>query len=151
MSPNDQIAIRDLAPADRAAWEPLWRGYQEFYEVSLPAEATEATWRRFHDHAEPIYGIGAFLDGKLVGIVHYVFHGTTWSAGPRCYLNDLFTDPTLRGRGIGRQLIEEVYARSRAAGCDRVWWLTHETNTAGQILYDKVADRSGFIQYRKVL
>ncbi|MCZ7656565.1 MAG: GNAT family N-acetyltransferase [Xanthobacteraceae bacterium] len=147
----DAVVVRPLAPADRAAWEPLWAGYQAFYEVSIPPQATEAAWRRFHDPAEPLFALGAVLDGRLVGIAHYVFHATTWNAGPRCYLNDLFTEPALRGRGVGRRLIEAVYDRARAAGCDRVYWLTHETNTQAQLLYDRVADRSGFIQYRKVL
>jgi GNAT superfamily N-acetyltransferase len=148
---SPETEIRPLVPADRPAWEPLWRGYQTFYQVDLGPEVTEATWRRFHDPAEPIFATGAFLNGRLAGIAHYVFHATTWSAGPRCYLNDLFTDQSARGRGVGRLLIEDLYARARAIGCDRVYWLTHESNTTAQVLYDKVADRSGFIQYRKVL
>jgi GNAT superfamily N-acetyltransferase len=147
----DEIVIRAFSAADREAWEPLWAGYQAFYRVSIPSKVTDATWARMLDPAEPMHGLGAFVDGRLAGIAHYIFHATTWSAGPRCYLNDIFTDEALRGRGLGRRLIEAVYDRARAAGADRVYWHTHETNAVAQRLYDHVAERSGFIQYRKNL
>lgn len=145
------IDIRPLAPADHAAWEPLWAGYLAFYKASVPPETTDLTWRRFHDPAEPMHALGAFMDGKLGGIVHYLFHRSTWTAGPYCYLQDLFTDEAPRGRGAGRALIEAVYAEAREAGASRVYWLTHETNATARLLYDRIADASGFIQYRKIL
>jgi GNAT superfamily N-acetyltransferase len=138
-------------PDDRDAWEPLWQGYQTFYKVSLDPAVTELTWRRFHDPYEPVHALGAALDGRLVGIAHYIFHRSTWVTSSYCYLNDLFTAPEARGQGAGRALIEAVYAAAHEAGASRVYWLTHETNAEAMALYNKVADRSGFVQYRKVL
>jgi GNAT superfamily N-acetyltransferase len=144
------IQIRPFGPQDRQAWEPLWQGYLTFYGSSLPPEVTDATWRRLNDPAEPMHGLAAVLDGRIVGIVHYLYHGSTWSIGPYCYLQDLFTAEEARGRGAGRALIEAVYERARADGASRVYWLTHETNASARALYDKLAARSGFIQYRKL-
>jgi GNAT superfamily N-acetyltransferase len=146
-----QISIRPVGDDERAAWEPLWQGYLEFYKVSLPAETTEATWRRLHDPAEPMHLIGAYVDGRLSGIVHYILHRSTWSVGDYCYLQDLFVAQSVRGGGLGRALIEAVYERARAAGASRVYWLTHEANATARRLYDAVADNAGFIQYRKSL
>jgi GNAT superfamily N-acetyltransferase len=97
-----------------------------------------------------MHGLFAVLDGKVVGFVHYLFHRSTWTTGDYCYLQDLFTAREARGRGAGRALIEAVYERAQAAGASRVYWLTHESNTDAQALYDKVAARSGFVQYRRV-
>ncbi|WP_230532766.1 GNAT family N-acetyltransferase [Microvirga roseola] len=144
------IKIRPFQPEDRDAWEPLWQGYLTFYKSSLPAEVTQATWGRLLDPAEPMHGLAAVLDGRVVGIVHYIYHRSTWTTGDYCYLQDLFTSAQARHRGVGRALIEAVYERAQAHGASRVYWLTHETNTAAQALYDKVASRSGFIQYRRV-
>jgi GNAT superfamily N-acetyltransferase len=149
-NPMPAVETRPLRPDERAAWEPLWQGYLTFYKASVKPEVTEATWARLHDPAEPMQVLGAFLGGRLVGIVHYIFHRSTWTLGPYCYLQDLFTDESARGRGAGRALIEAVYERAEAAGASRVYWLTHETNAVAMALYDKVADRSGFIQYRKM-
>jgi len=148
---EDGIVVRPLAAADRAAWEPLWQGYQAFYRISLPPAVTDGTFARMLDPAEPIHGLGAFVDGELAAIAHYVFHATTWSLAPRCYLNDLFTAEAQRGRGLGRRLIEAVYDAARAAGAERVYWLTHKDNAAGRALYGRVAEDAGFIQYRKSL
>jgi GNAT superfamily N-acetyltransferase len=145
-----QITIRPLRPDERAAWEPLWQGYLAFYKTSVKPEVTERTWARLHDPAEPMHVLGAFLDDRLVGIVHYIFHRSTWSTGDYCYLQDLFTAEEARGKGAGRALIEAVYARTKEAGASRVYWLTHETNETARALYDKLADRPGFIQYRKL-
>jgi len=145
------LDIRPLTPADRAAWEPLWQGYLAFYKASVSPETTDAAWARFHDGAEPMNALGAFRDGRLVGIVHYIFHRSTWTVGPYCYLQDLFTAEEARGGGVGRALIEAVYERARAAGASRVYWLTHESNDTARALYDRIADRPGFIQYRKIL
>jgi GNAT superfamily N-acetyltransferase len=144
------LSIRPLRPDERSAWEPLWQGYLTFYGASVPLETTTATWSRLHDPAEPMHVLGAFAGSDLVGIVHYIFHRSTWTAGDYCYLQDLFTAEPARGKGIGRALIEAVYERAREAGASRVHWLTHETNTSARALYDRVADRPGFIQYRRV-
>jgi GNAT superfamily N-acetyltransferase len=144
------ILIRPFTAEDRPAWEPLWQGYLTFYRSSLAREVTDTTWARLVDPSEPMHGLAAVLDGEIVGIVHYLYHRSTWTIGNYCYLQDLFTSEKARNRGAGRALIEAVYERAKADGASRVYWLTHETNTAAQALYDKVAARSGFIQYRKL-
>ena len=144
------ITIRPLRPDERAAWEPLWQGYQTFYKVTIPAEATAVLWTRLHDPNEPMGVLGAYVGGKLYGIVHYILHRSCWSVGDYCYLQDLFVAAGVRNRGLGRALIKAVEDKARAAGASRVHWLTHETNTDARALYDQVAERSGFIQYRKI-
>lgn len=155
MATNDEVTVRDVARGDYGQWRPLWDGYNAFYgrsgPTALPDEITQATWSRFFDAYEPVNALVAESGGKLVGIVHYIFHRSTTFLGPTCYLQDLFTTSELRGRGVGRALIEAVYDKARAAGCPRVYWLTHETNTTAMALYDKVAEKSGFVQYRKSL
>ena len=146
-----RIEIRPVAKAERPAWEPLWKGYLTFYKATLPPEQNDLTWARLHDPAEPMHLIGAYVDGKLEGIVHYLFHRSTWTDGNYCYLQDLFVAQGGRNHGLGRALIDAVYEEAREAGASRVYWLTQESNHTARALYDKVADRSGFIQYRKML
>jgi GNAT superfamily N-acetyltransferase len=141
--------IRSVAPADFAQWSPLWEGYNSFYERTIPAEVTRMTWARFFDAYEPVQAMVAEEDGRLLGLVHYLFHRNTAMIEPVCYLQDLFTNEAARGKGIGRALIEAVYQRARIAGSPRVYWMTHETNLTAMKLYDQVAERSGFVQYRK--
>lgn len=145
------IVVRPAVPEDRAQWEPLWQGYLTFYKATMTAAGTDLTWSRFFDAYEPMHVLVAELDGKLVGIVHYLYHRNTRMAGPVCYLQDLFTAEAVRGKGVGRALIEAVYVAAREAGSSRVYWTTHETNTHAMLLYDKIAAKSGFIQYRKEL
>jgi GNAT superfamily N-acetyltransferase len=146
-----KIDIRELGPGDFSGWLPLWRSYLKFYESNVSENTTQTTWRRLTDPAEPMFALGAFSDGSLSGIVHIVYHRSCWTEGNYCYLQDLYTEESARGQGIGTALIEAVYARAKADGASRVHWLTHETNVTAQKLYEKVAARSGFIQYRKVL
>lgn len=143
------IVIRALKPQDRAAWELLWLGYQRFYQVDLTA-VTDTTFARFFDGLEPVHALVAEQGGELLGFTHYLFHRSTWLAGPTCYLQDLYTADAARGKGVARALIEAVYQRAEQAGASRVYWNTHEDNTTARALYDKVATRSGFIQYRKL-
>ena len=143
------IEIRPVSPADHAAWLPLWQGYLHFYQSALPAEVSAMTWQRFLDPSEPTHAALAWRDGQAVGLVQWIFHRTNWSVEHSCYLQDLFVGADQRGGGIGRRLIEHVYAQAQAAGCSRVHWLTQETNYPGRQLYDRIAERSGFIQYRK--
>jgi len=147
------ILVRGVMPADYAAWKPLWDGYNAFYgrkdETALPHEITQATWQRFLDPNEPVFALVAERDGQIVGLVHYLFHGSTTLLQPTCYLQDLFTVPAERGRGIGRSLIEAVCERAKAAGSKRVYWHTQDSNTAGRLLYDKVAKHAGFIVYSR--
>lgn len=148
---SDAVTIRPVAPGDKAAWLPLWEGYNRFYERTAAPEVTAMTWSRFFDAYEPMHALVAEADGAIVGIVHYLFHRNTSMIGPTCYLQDLFTAPAARGRGVGRALIEAVYDAARAAGAGRVYWMTHETNHTAMRLYDQVAERSGFVQYRRNL
>jgi GNAT superfamily N-acetyltransferase len=143
------LNIRPVVHADFAQWSPLWEGYNRFYKRVIPAEVTQMTWSRFFDAYEPVHSLVAAQDGKLLGLVNYLFHRNTAMLGPTCYLQDLYTDETMRGKGIGRALIEAVYAAAKIAGSPRVYWMTHETNLTAMKLYDKVAERSGFVQYRK--
>ena len=147
--------IRPIAREDYAAWHALWLGYNAFYgrhgETALPEEITRTTWERFFDAGEPVHALVAEYEGRLVGIAHYLFHRSTTQIGPSCYMQDLYTAASARGKGVARQLIEEVYAQARAAGSPRVYWQTHETNHTAMLLYDKVADKSGFLVYRKLL
>lgn len=146
------VLVRDIAEADWDRWLPLWEGYNTFYErvgpTAVPETVTRTTWARFFDPAEPVHALVAEADGALVGLVHYLFHRTTTSIAPTCYLNDLFTSVEARGRGVGGALIEAVYGRARQAGSTRVYWLTHETNAVARRLYDQVSTNSGFIVYR---
>ncbi|WP_127090029.1 GNAT family N-acetyltransferase [Aquabacter cavernae] len=142
------IAIRPLAPQDKAAWAPLWRAYQNFYEVDL-ADVTDLTFARLTDPAEPMHGALAWQGEAVVGFVHYLTHRSTWSAADVCYLQDLYVSPDGRGAGVGRTLIDHVYAQADAHGWGEVYWLTHETNTTARRLYDTLAERTGFLHYMR--
>ena len=144
------VEIRPVGPDERAAWEPLWQGYLTFYKATLPQVATDTAWKHFHDANEQMFLLGAYVDGKLTGIVQFLYHRSSWTPGDYCYLQDLFVDNSARGLGVGRALIEAVYAKAKADGCSRVHWLTQNENAQARILYDQVADNSGFMQYRKV-
>lgn len=143
--------IRPARIDDQARWLPLWEGYNTFYERSIPPEITALTWSRFFDAYEPMHVHVAEEGERLVGFVTFLYHRNTAMRGPVCYLQDLFASPDRRGGGIGRALIQSVYDAARAAGSTRVYWQTHETNLTAQRLYDDVAEKSGFIVYRKVL
>jgi GNAT superfamily N-acetyltransferase len=151
MALPDSLVVRPVETGDYDAWKPLWDGYNAFYErvgeTALPEAITRATWKRFFDPQEPVFALVAQMHGKLVGLTHFLFHRSTTRFELTCYLQDLFTDPGERGRGVGRALIEGVYARAKSAGIQRVYWHTHETNSPGRQLYDKVAQHQGFIVY----
>src|SRR4029079_3661462 len=126
-------------------------GYLDFYKTAVPDEVYDTTWVRLLDPIEPMHLLGAYADGRLRGIVHYLYHRSCWTVANYCYLQDLFVAQDSRKLGLGRALIEAVYREARAAGASRVHWLTHETNTTARALYDTLADRPGFIQYRKIV
>jgi GNAT superfamily N-acetyltransferase len=148
---TDPVSVRPVRPDDFEGWLPLWDGYNAFYgrqgPTALPREVTDTTWRRFFDDNEPVFALVAQSQGALVGLVHYLFHRSTNRIELTCYLQDLFTAPAARGRGVGRALIEGVYQAAGAAGIRRVYWHTQETNQAGRLLYDQVARHLGFIVY----
>jgi GNAT superfamily N-acetyltransferase len=148
------FVVRPVAPTDLARWLPLWEGYNRFYgRDALAAEITRTTWTRFFDAYEPVHALVAEAagEGRLLGLAHYLLHRSTIQIAPTCYMQDLFTEEAARGKGVGRALIEAVYERARAAGCPRVYWQTHESNANAMKLYDKVAERSGFIVFRQQL
>jgi GNAT superfamily N-acetyltransferase len=148
------LTIRAVTRQDYDQWLPLWDGYNAFYGRSgvtaLAPEITHMTWQRFFDAYEPVHALVADKDGELLGLTHYLFHRSTTAIEPSCYLQDLFTAETARGQGVASALIYAVYERAKATGSPRVYWQTHETNLIAQRLYDKVAERSGFIVYRKI-
>jgi GNAT superfamily N-acetyltransferase len=149
------LSIRPVATTDFDQWLPLWDGYNAFYgrsgATALPREITHMTWSRFFDAYEPMYALVAESEGRLLGLTHYLFHRSTIAVEPNCYLQDLFTNQDARGKGVGTALINEVYARAKQAGLKRVYWQTHETNETAMRLYAQVAERSGFLVYRKSL
>ena len=144
------LDIRPITAADHAAWLPLWQGYQRFYQAEIPAATSALTWQRFLDPSEPMFAALAWQDEVAVGLVHGIFHRSCWTTGDYCYLQDLFVAEGIRGGGIGRALIEHVYAEAGKAGANRVHWLTQEDNAQARQLYDRIASRSGFIQYRQL-
>jgi GNAT superfamily N-acetyltransferase len=152
------INVRSVVQDDFPAWKALWNEYNAFYgrkgETALPLETTNMTWSRFFDPYEPMYALVAVSSAEsleIVGLAHYLFHLSTISINPTCYLQDLFTSEATRGKGVGRALINAVSERAKAAGSSRLDWQTHETNIIAMQLYDKVAEKSGFVVYRKAL
>jgi len=147
------VSIRFVTREDYAEWLPLWEGYNRFYgrfdATALPQEITRTIWSRFFDAYEPVWAMVAVADGKLVGLVHYMFHRSTITIEPTCYLQDLFTAEATRGKGVGRALIEAVYAQARLAGVVNVYWRTHASNATARRLYDTIAEDSGFVVYKK--
>ncbi len=145
------ITVRPVRESDHEAWLPLWHGYNAFYgregPTALDPLITQTTWRRFFDTSEPVFALVAESAGQVLGLTHFLHHRSTTRLELTCYLQDLFTAPAARGQGVGRTLIEAVYADSVVHGIKRVYWQTHTTNTAGRTLYDKLAKHHGFIVY----
>jgi GNAT superfamily N-acetyltransferase len=141
---SSELSIRFVAGQDYDQWLQLWDGYNAFYgrsgATALAPEITAMTWARFFDGYEPVHGLVAEAGGKLLGLTHYLFHRSTTAIAPNCYLQDLFTSEATRGKGVGRALINGVYAQAKLAGSPRVYWQTHHTNLTAMQLYDKVAE-----------
>lgn len=146
-----RIEIRQVTGDDYAAWLPLWQAYLRFYNTQLPEAVTQSTWQRMLDPNEPTHAALAWADSNAVGMVHFIYHRSNWSIENSCYLQDLLVMLETRGTGVGRQLIEYVYATAKEDGCCKVHWLTHETNATAIQLYERIAERPGFIQFRKGL
>ncbi|MGH9645136.1 MAG: GNAT family N-acetyltransferase [Terriglobales bacterium] len=143
------MLIRPVSTSDREGWSVLWDGYLRFYRQHLPPEVTAATFARLIDERLQPHGLVAERDGALAGFVHYTFHPTTWSLRDSCYLEDLYVDPAARGGGVGRALIEAVYARADEAQAAAVYWMTQEFNSEARALYDTLARRTSFIRYER--
>jgi GNAT superfamily N-acetyltransferase len=152
---SSELSVRFVTPHDYDRWLPLWDGYNAFYgrsgTTALSPDITRMTWARFFDAYEPVHALVAERGGELLGLTHYLFHRSTTAIGPACYLQDLFTGKAARGKGVGRALINGVCEQARRAGCPRVYWQTHESNHTAMQLYDKIAERSGFVVYRKLV
>lgn len=144
------IAIRPLEPSDHAQWRRLWTAYLTFYETRVPEAVYETTWKRLFAEGEfEPRGFVAVLDGTPVGLVHYIFHRTCWSAKNNCYLQDLYADADVRGKGIGRALIEAVYAEADRRDAAGVYWMTQEFNQTARKLYDRIGKLTPFIKYQR--
>ena len=142
------LTIRPLQQSDHADWRRLWTEYLVFYKTTVSEDVYAATWQRLFAPGEfEPKGFIALLDGKAVGLTHYMYHRTCWSLVNNCYLQDLFTDETTRGKGVGRALIKAVQDEAGTIGVKNVYWMTHETNATARKLYDSVARRTGFIEY----
>lgn len=141
------IQIKKLTEQDKPIWLKLWHGYQVFYEVELSDDITEQAWHKLM-HNEQMFGLGAYKDGQLVAIANLVTHPHTWMNQECCYLIDLYVDENQRKQGIGRTMIEGIYTYAKEQNYQRVYWLTKEDNYTARILYDKLAQKSDFIQYR---
>jgi GNAT superfamily N-acetyltransferase len=141
--------VRPLVAADKPAWLPLWAGYLEFYQTSLPADVTETTFARLTGADEDMFGLVAEQDGRIIGIAHCIVHRSTWARGDYVYLNDLFVTSDVRKSGAGRALIEAIYKRADDMGAERVYWLTHESNATARKLYESLAVNDGFLEYRR--
>jgi GNAT superfamily N-acetyltransferase len=148
-----QIAIRPVRQDDFPAWLKLWDGYNAFYgrvgQTALSSEVTRMTWSRFFDAYEPVHALVAEEAGTQLGLVHFLYHRSTTDIAPVCYLQDLFTAPDARGKGVGRALILRVYEHAKDSGAPEVYWQTHETNVGAMKLYDEVAGKSGFLVYSR--
>lgn len=148
---NIEVSVVAVQEDDYAQWLPWWLSYQQFYEVELSEQTTMTTWKRFFDADKEIYCAVAKQGETVVGFVHYVFHGSTWSVHDFCYLEDLFVDKNCRGKNIGKQLIEYVKQKATERECGRLYWHTQEKNQTAQRLYDWVAEKPGVIEYRLAL
>jgi GNAT superfamily N-acetyltransferase len=150
---SEPVEVRAVQHADYPDWKQLWDGYNAFYgrlgDSALAPDITLMTWSRFFDAYEPVHALVAEVAGEIVGLAHFLYHRSTIQVAPTCYLSDLFTADTVRGRGVGRALISAVYEHAKLAGSPRVYWQTHETNSVAMRLYDQLAERSGFLVYRK--
>jgi GNAT superfamily N-acetyltransferase len=149
------LRVRAVGPDDFAGWLPLWQGYNAFYgrdgDSALAEDVTNTTWARFLDPAEPVHALVAAQGDELVGLAHFLYHRSTTRIEPTCYLQDLFTLQSARGQGVGRALIEGVFAAARAARVERVYWQTQSGNARARRLYDQVATYLGFITYSREL
>ena len=144
------LTIRPLLATDQAAWRRLWTAYLAFYDTVLPEVIFQTHFARLlGKDPQDYHGLVADIDGNLVGLTHYVFHRHGWTIGNTCYLQDLYADPAVRGMGIGRKLIEAVYAAADTAGAASVYWMTNRTNTTARQLYDRIAEPTDFIKYRR--
>jgi len=139
--------IRSALPSDEAAWRRLWRGYVDFYSAKVPEEITTRTWQRILDPDSAVMCVVAEIEGQVYGFANCVVHENTWESQPICYLEDLYVEPSARGRGVGRALIEWLRNAMRAEGWARLYWHTRESNESARRLYDRFAEADDFVRY----
>lgn len=144
-----EVTIRRFAPADRARWETLWQGYNIFYKRSVEQRVTDRLWSRLTENSGEPFGFAAEMGGEVVGLAHYFFVSSTSDWNPRCYLQDLFADPEIRGKGVGRALIEAVYSEADRREAAQTYWLTQDFNETARRLYDRLAHATPFIKYQR--
>ncbi len=142
------LKIRELKETDKDRWLELWAGYLEFYKSNLSPEQTEFTWKRLINNEQKMYGFVAENENGVIGFTHCLFRPSTWTETDYCYLEDLFVDPSIRGKGVGRALMNRVIELAKAKNSKRVYWTTQEFNKTARVLYDSITSVSEFVQYR---
>lgn len=146
---QNHIQIKSLSTVQFDDWIILWKAYQSFYQADIPEDVTTKTWQKLIDlDQQHIYGFAAVVDHQVVGMVHIIEHDSCWTVQPYAYLQDLYVNDQFRNQGIARKLIEYAQQIVKDRSCDRLYWLTHESNDTAQLLYDRIARKTGFIQYR---
>lgn len=149
---ENAILIRDVSASDYGQWRALWDQYNEFYgrsgATALSEDIVQSTWQRFLEPSEPVHCLMAEYEGRLVGLAHFIFHRNTITIENTCYLQDVFSSPSLRGKGVGKKLISAFYDHAKQAGTIGVYWHTHSSNETAMKLYDKVAKNTDFVVYR---
>ena len=141
------LIVRPISQNDKTVWLDLWQGYLEFYKEDLPDGVTESVWQRLFDDNIRMYGYVAEYQGQVVGLSHSVIHDATWTAEPICYLEDLYVDASVRGKGAGRALIQNLLNLAKDKGWNRVYWHTHEDNKNARALYDQFVKEGGYVKY----
>jgi GNAT superfamily N-acetyltransferase len=142
------LNIRELKETDKDRWLELWAGYLEFYKSNLSPEQTEFTWKRLINNEQKMYGFVAENESGVIGFTHCLFRPSTWTETDYCYLEDLFVDPNIRGKGVGRALMNRVVELAKEKNSKRVYWTTQEFNKTARVLYDSITSVSEFVQYR---
>lgn len=151
MSTDFKVRIRPLTASDEADWRRLWTGYLAYYETTVPETVYQSTFARLlgDDPRDFSCLVAEDATGRLVGLTHFLFHRHAWKVEEVCYLQDLFADPDARGLGVGRALIEAVYAAADAAGAPAVYWLTQDFNATARKLYDRIGELTPFLKYQR--
>jgi GNAT superfamily N-acetyltransferase len=142
------LKIRAIEEKDKDQWLKLWAGYLEFYKSTILPEQTELTWKRLINNELKMFGFVAESEDEIIGFTHCLFRPSTWTETDYCYLEDLFVDPNIRGKGIGRALMNKVFELAKEKNSKRVYWTTQEFNKTARVLYDSIIPVSEFVQYR---